>query len=193
MICPVDKNCDHYTKNWLFAPNIQIFGSKKYIFAPSGQLEPHRSMFSTRKMCLIGFLIRGYQKLNSLPPKNWIFGQKTAKFGPKRAFSVKYWHFWPICSHTDQKTMRTNCPGGFSVMLVPKLLLTPIKIRIFGPKTAKYGPKYAFLVILGQIYSIWLEWIFLKKQFYIPLKQRQEKDVDSADTRMASMARTRPR
>ena len=36
-------------------------------------------------------------------------------------------------------------------MLVPKLLLTPIKIRIFGPKTAKFGPKYAFLVILCQI------------------------------------------
>ena len=36
-------------------------------------------------------------------------------------------------------------------MLVPKLLLTPIKIRIFCPKTAKFGPKYAFLVILGQI------------------------------------------
>ena len=36
-------------------------------------------------------------------------------------------------------------------MLVPKLLLNPIKIRLFGPKTAKFGPKYAFLVILGQI------------------------------------------
>ena len=41
-------------------------------------------------------------------------------------------------------------PKWFSVMLAPKLLLTPIKIRIFGPKTAKFGPKYAFLVILGQ-------------------------------------------
>ena len=29
-------------------------------------------------------------------------------------------------------------------MLVPKLLLTPMKIRIFGPKTAKFGPKYSF-------------------------------------------------
>ena len=47
--------------------------------------------------------------------------------------------------------MRTSCLGGFPVMLVPKLLLTPIKIRIFGPKTAKFGPKSAFLVILGQI------------------------------------------
>ena len=36
-------------------------------------------------------------------------------------------------------------------MLVPKLSLTPLKIRIFGPKAAKIGPKYAFLVILGQI------------------------------------------
>ena len=39
----------------------------------------------------------------------------------------------------------------FSVMLVSKLLLTPIKIRIFCPKKTKIGPKYAFLVILGQI------------------------------------------
>ena len=39
----------------------------------------------------------------------------------------------------------------FFVFWVPKLSLTPIKIRIFGPKTAKFGPKYAFLVIFGQI------------------------------------------
>ena len=36
-------------------------------------------------------------------------------------------------------------------MLVPKLLLAPIKIRLFGQKMAKFGPKSAFLVILGQI------------------------------------------
>ena len=30
-------------------------------------------------------------------------------------------------------------------------LLPPVKIRNFGPKTAKFGPKSAFLVILGQI------------------------------------------
>ena len=32
-------------------------------------------------------------------------------------------------------------------MLVPKLLLNPLKIRLFGPKMAKFGPKSAFLVI----------------------------------------------
>ena len=51
----------------------------------------------------------------------------------------------------DQKNNADKLSRWFSVMLVPKLLLTPIKIRIFGPKTAKFGPKSAFLVILGQI------------------------------------------
>ena len=35
-------------------------------------------------------------------------------------------------------------------MWVPKLLPTPVRIRIFGLKTAKFGPKLAFLVIFGQ-------------------------------------------
>ena len=61
------------------------------------------------------------------------------------AFWAKYWH----CDRP--KMMQTRCLGGFSVTWVPKLLLPPVGIRIFGPKTAKFGPKYAFLVILGQI------------------------------------------
>ena len=34
-------------------------------------------------------------------------------------------------------------------MLAPKLLLTPIKIWIFGQKTAKFCPKYAFWPNIG--------------------------------------------
>ena len=45
----------------------------------------------------------------------------------------------------DQKAMRTWCLGGFSVTWVPKLLLPFVKTRIFVPKKAKFGPKYAFL------------------------------------------------
>ena len=82
------------------APNIQILGSKKHIFAPSGQLEPHRSMFSTQKRCLIGISIRGYPNFYSLPPKNWIFGPNMGIFGP-------------FDQMPDQKTMRTSCLGGF--------------------------------------------------------------------------------
>ena len=47
--------------------------------------------------------------------------------------------------------MQARCLGGFSVMWVPKLLLPLIKISIFDPLTAIFGPKYVFLVILGQI------------------------------------------
>ena len=47
-------------------------------------------------------------------------------------------------------------------MLVPKLLLTPLKIRIFGPKTAKIGPKYAFLVIFGQILAFLAQYVLTK-------------------------------
>ena len=39
----------------------------------------------------------------------------------------------------------------FSDIRVLKVLLSPPKIRIFGSKTAKFGPKLALLVILGQI------------------------------------------
>ena len=45
-------------------------------------------MFSTQKRCLIGIPIWGYQNFYSLPPKKWILGPKTAKFGPKLAFLV---------------------------------------------------------------------------------------------------------
>ena len=37
--------------------------------------------------------------------------------------------------------MRTRCLGGFSVMWVPKLLLSPVKIRIFLPKNDKIWPE----------------------------------------------------
>ena len=35
-------------------------------------------------------------------------------------------------------------------MWVTKLLISPVKKRIFCPKTNKFGPKLAFLVNLGQ-------------------------------------------
>ena len=53
------------------------FGSKYPNFGVKiAQLEPHQLMFSTRKWCLIGSLIRGYQKFYSLPkidfwPRKW--------------------------------------------------------------------------------------------------------------------------
>ena len=45
----------------------------------------------------------------------------------------------------DQKT---KCLGVFFVMWVPKLLLPPVKIRMFGPKTVNYGLSDPFGAIL---------------------------------------------
>ena len=91
---------------------IQIFGSKKHIFAPSGLLEPHQPMCSTQKRCVIGVLIWGYQKFYSLPQKNGFLAQKRPKL-------AQNWHFWPNISifgpfdlMPDQKTMRTSYLGG---------------------------------------------------------------------------------
>ena len=93
-------------------------------------------------------------KLLLTPIKIRIFGPKTAKFGPKSAI---FGHFGPniaifctFCPMPDQKPMWTRCLGRFSVMWVTKLLISPVKKRIFCPKTTKFGPKLAFFVNLGQ-------------------------------------------
>ena len=69
-------------------------------------------------------------------------------------FWLKNGHIWPNIGFFGpfdpmplKKEMWTSCPGGFSVMWVQKLLLPPVRIRIFGLKTAKFGPKLAFLII----------------------------------------------
>ena len=95
----------------------------------------------------IGFLA---QKRPNLA-QNWHFGPNISIFGP---FDLK----------PDQKNDANKLSRWFSVMLVPKLLLTPIKIRIFGPKTAKIGPKSAFLVILGQILPFFAHFVQCPKK-----------------------------
>ena len=71
------------TSKLTYGPKYPNFGSKKHIFAPCGQLEPHRSMFSTRKRCLLGFPIRGYQKFLLPAPKKLDFGPKNGQIWPK--------------------------------------------------------------------------------------------------------------
>ena len=60
---------------------------------------------------------------------------KTAIIQPKNGI------FGPFGHMQDHKSMQTRCLGGFSVTWVPKLLLPLVRIRIFRPKTAKFGPK----------------------------------------------------
>ena len=138
--------------------------------------------------------IWGYQNFYSLPPKNWILGPKTVKFGPKLAFWAKYQHFWPIWSNAWPKNNADKLPKWFSVMLVPKLLLTPIKIRFlaqkrpnlvqnmhfwsFGPNIAIFGTfcpmpdhKTMWTRCLGEFSVIWVTKLLIspvKKRIFCP-------------------------
>ena len=93
-----------------------------------------------RRRCISGFSLTLVPKLLLPPndkdpwPKN---GQILASFGPSRPMP-------------DQNTMQTRYLGVFSVMWVPKLLLSPVEIRIVCPKTTQFCPRIAFLVFLGQ-------------------------------------------
>ena len=91
-------------------------------------------MFSTRKRCLIGIPIRGYQNFYSLPPKNWILGPKTAKFGPKLAFWAKYRHFWPIWSKAWPKNNADKLSRWFLLCCYQNFYLLPQKLGFFAQK-----------------------------------------------------------
>merc|ERR1712107_832431 len=97
--------------------------------------------------CYVGTKTFTYSHKNyDIWPKNGQIWSKICIFG----------HFGPniaIFSHFVQfltKTLYEQGARGFSVMWVTKLLISPVKIRIFCPKKSKFGPKMAFLFFLGQ-------------------------------------------
>ena len=136
------KKRPNLAKNWHFWPNIGIFG----LFDPMAD----QTMMQTS--CLGVFSVMWVPKLLHTPIKIRIFGQKKGQIWQKTDIVGQISAFLDhLVSWPTKKMMRTRCQGGFSVIRVPKSLLNPVKIRIFGPKTAKIGPKNVFLVILGQI------------------------------------------
>ena len=99
----------------------------------------------------LGWTLLGTPRFYSIPPKYCFFGQKRPNL-------AQNWHFWPNIGifgpfgrMPDQNTMGTSCLGVSSVIWVPKLLLTPVEIKIFGqkrpiwPKTDIFGQILAFL------------------------------------------------
>ena len=58
--------------------------------------------------------------------------------------------------------MQTKYPGGFSVRSVPKLLLHPVKLRIFGPKTAILPQNifsWAHIGLAGSFSALLVGWL----------------------------------
>ena len=96
VICPVDKNRDSKTK-LTFGPKYPNFRVKIAYFRPQRPIGAALvNVFNMKKVPHWFPGMRARKVLLHPPPKKWIFGQKTAKFGPKLAFLANYWHFWPI-------------------------------------------------------------------------------------------------
>ena len=148
-LLPAPKKLDFGPKNWHFGPNIGIFGPF--------DLRPDQKTMRTN--CLGGFCYVGTKtftyshKNQDFWPKNGQIWSKICIFGH---FGPNIAIFCTFCLIPDQKTIWTRCLGGFSVMWVTKLLISPVK------KTTKFGPKLAFLVNLGQAmqaYSVPCWWV----------------------------------
>ena len=97
-------------------------------------------------------------------PKNWILGPKTAKFGPKLAFWAKYRHFCPIWSKAWPKNDANKLSRWFSVMLVPKLLLTPVKIRILAQKRPNLPQNMHFWLLWAKEWPFWSIWCYARSK-----------------------------
>ena len=96
--------------------------------------------------------------------KFWLkpfFGQKN--FSAERKIGSEFLSllriFCPFDPMPDNKTMQTSCLGGFFCYVDTKTFTSPIKIRIFGPTTAKFSRKYAFMIILGQILAFFAHFV----------------------------------
>ena len=55
----------------------------------------------------------------------------------------------------DQKTMRTRCLGGFSVMWVTKLLISPVKKGFFAQKPPNLARIWHFWPLLAHSVPCW--------------------------------------
>ena len=82
--------------------------------------------------------------------KNWHFGPNIGIFGP---FDLR----------PDQKTMWTRCLGGFSVMWVTKLLISPVKKGFFAQKRPNLAQNWRFLSIAGSFGALLVGWLVVAR------------------------------
>ena len=130
VICPFDKNCNHFTKNWLFAPNIQIFGSKNTFLSLAAN-------WSLTKKVSYWFPDMRAPKVLLPPSKKGFLAKKMAKFGPKLSFIAKYRHFWPLWSIVWPKNNADKLPRWFFHYMGTKTLTNFRKNYYFWPKNGQ--------------------------------------------------------
>ena len=63
--------------------------------------------------------------------------------------------FCPFGPMPDQKTMRRRCLGGFSIMLVTKHLIFPVKKGFFAQKRPNLAQNWQFWPLLAHLVPCW--------------------------------------
>ena len=83
------------------------------------------------------------------------------------SFLAKYCHFLHILSNAWPKSNVYKVPGMVSLMWVTKLLISPVIIRIFCPKTTEFGPNLEFLSIVGSFGALLVRWLVVVTQGHL--------------------------
>ena len=142
----IPKVLHHPPKKWTFGPKTAKLCPKLTFLAKYRHFGPF-GLMAEQKRCQQGAKV----DFHYVGIKTFASSQKRPNFAQKWLYWPNIGHFWAILSHAWTKNDASKVFRWFSVIWVPKLLLIPIKIRNFVPKKAKFGQKYDFLVILGQM------------------------------------------
>ena len=118
-----------------FWPNIGICGQ----FGPMANQKNDANKVPRWFFCYVDIKsFASFQKNKDFWPKNGHIWPKIGIFGE---FGPNIGILGPSRLMPYQNIMQTRCLGDFSVMWVPKLLLSPVKIRIFALKRHNFAQK----------------------------------------------------
>ena len=135
---PCPQKLDFGPKRAKFGPKLAFWAKYRHFWPIWSNAWPK----TMRTSCLSGFCYVG--------TKTFTYSHKNLDFWPKNG---QIWskicifgHFGPniaifctFCPIPDQNTIWTRCLGGFFIMWVTKLLISPVKKRIFLPKIGIFG------------------------------------------------------
>ena len=124
---------------------------------------------------------RGTQKVNLS-----VFGHLGPLLGPFAPYEQN--SVLQRCFRARSKTMRTSCLGGLSIMWVPKLLLTPVKLGFLAQKLQNFAQNCFFLPTIGifgpfgpmadqktmrkRCFGVFISVVWVTKLFLPPIKIR---------------------
>ena len=137
------KKRPNLAQNWNCGPNIGIFG-------PFDLMPDQKTM---RTSCLGGFSIMWVPKLLLNPSIIRYLAQKRPNLVKNMhfwSFQAKHWHFLPISSHARPKINANKVLRWVLHYMGNKTFDFSSKNQDFCPRTNNFGPKFAFLFILGQ-------------------------------------------